>query len=438
MRHAMLAVPFACSLLIAAGVAAAVERRPPPGGVPFDVLGSFTLDDARFYAAVDVSGGSDGPLPLVVAGGQAGTDRHAGCLVLLRPRGTTFDVAGRHDFTAVVDGKPYPTRIRALVTVPWNDALLVVATGRAGKDDDGNGFVHVCRLAGTTFTEGVTLPVRPLDGFDYAQLEGVVLADVDRDGRRDVVVGGFAGTESAYGSDVRVLELDGAGIPRGLRPLFDGRAAPVRLNALEAADVDGDGNDDILLAGRSFCGSVEKSSLAVWTGDTPVFLSVGTMYASRLRAIHAYTPPGETRPLVLVGGRHDRPFGWALHMSSYRLVGRRLEHVATYEYPTATFIRLRRLTTSPDGSCVLGIGRHCLDSSEDGRWKAFVAAFTVDDHAIAPRGRRHYWMTDFETRVRSLHVTSTGSVLTSGFVRDDRHGRNRASVDVFAVETPSR
>jgi len=207
----------------------------------------------------------------------------------------------------------------------------------------------------------------------------------------------------------------------------------LRVNDLKTGDVDGDGRGDILFAGRTFVGGTQKGALGVWSQGRVYFHAIDTANKSRMRSILSYQASSSKQPIIVVGGRQDYPLGWAMHLSTFRLGAKRLEPLATYECPTATFYKLRRLTVSPDGKHVFGVGRHCMDSVKDGRWRGFVTSFSITEDVISPASRRHYWTTDYETRVRSIAITSQGDVLTAGFVKDESKKKTKGTIDLFEI-----
>ena len=217
-----------------AGRAATVTMFNPNGTVRFAVqpFGSTYTAGVR-VATGDVTG--DG-VPDVVAGTEAGAARAVvidGRTGAVRP-GSVFSNSG------------YTGLVEVAVGDVTGDGVADIAIGT----NEGTARVRVYR--GGDFVKLADL--KPLAGPSYQGRARVALADVNRDGRADLVVSGL------YADGTHVAVIGGSSLGSGLTPapaapgfVLSGAGFAAGVN-LAAGDVDGDGYADLVF-GSAFGGS---------------------------------------------------------------------------------------------------------------------------------------------------------------------------------------
>lgn len=101
-------------------------------------------------------------------------------------------------------------------------------------------LLATCTVSGQNFNE-----VTPSSIINLSNSESA-MADVDNDGHLDIIIAGYSYENSIQADTVIVYRNDGAGNFNGITGnSFDG----IRFPAFDLADVDGDGNIDLMIAG---------------------------------------------------------------------------------------------------------------------------------------------------------------------------------------------
>lgn len=266
---AVAAAGWLTAVVALAGAAPARAGFVPTLGSPFGADGARAVDvaDVDGNGFADVAIGGTGGAVVVRHGDGTGRLGPVAPLGIPGPvealAGGDIDGDGRRDYAAVVPGEPRRVVVyRAAVGGGYSAATALEEAGAAsdvaiGELDgaapaeivvaDGGG-VRVLSFDGDAYAAGA-----PIDSGAAGSLARIALADVDADGRLDVV-----GADSGGAPAVVLLRGDGAGgfAPIGRRPV----GLPAPPTAVAATDVNGDGRADVVAGSAS-------GRLAVLHGD---------------------------------------------------------------------------------------------------------------------------------------------------------------------------
>jgi hypothetical protein len=290
--------------------------------------------------------------------------------------------------------------------------------GRGGGDEGGVGFLYRAVVQG----DAVELKNKEVfsDGGSAAS-HGYPLAaaDLDGDGAREIIYGGFRHHENRDIADVRVFELAGERLRERARP-FESLAIPLRVNAMDAGDLDGDGRADIVIAGRTPApGGVEVSAVAWWSNGTVSHLILGNEHPSRLRTVLVKDLDGDGRTELISGGRLEIGGLWLADLRRWSLEQGRMASRDQFVWSLGSRMRLRTLSSVRDQSDHIKVGGRAERVEADGqsRWTGFLWEFSLDQDRMRPVGSPTYFDYGFDTRVRHLHLTDGGSLVASGFTK---------------------
>jgi hypothetical protein len=206
--------------------------------------------ETRLFSAGVADLDRDGALELVAGGFSAVDGGRRSTVRVYRQRGAEWVPLAEGGW----DGGPGSTiRNVQIADVDGDGRLEVVALGRVGATP----WVAKARVA-VLAPSGATLAVRAEVEWQtgtYTHGFGLAAGDLDGDGKAEIVTGGFQGEPAREVGFVRVWSMTGGktGGKLALRAelVLDGQGATgMRVNDLAIGDVDGDGRPEIVAAGR--------------------------------------------------------------------------------------------------------------------------------------------------------------------------------------------
>jgi hypothetical protein len=315
-----------------------------------------------------------------------------------------------------------PTRIRAIVVVddPVSRQWEIYAAGRSGEDETGSGFIRksIYIGGGKKFEEVETMVFKSSDS-QYTHGYPIASIKLGSEKKTGIVYGGFSGSPGSEGedrADVRVFST-GSGETFSKDPLrpFDTLPIPLRINALATGDIDGDGKDDIVIAGRSKTDKGEKAAFACWSDGKLYYKILDEEEAGRFRSLLISDLDGDGKMEILTGGRTDvgdvflaRLECWHLREQSFQLVSR-------YTWSADRSTRLRAFVRHPGKNVFYAAGRSELLNGEELEWTGFIRAFDFENNRVLPSGKPVYIRHAWETRIRHIVFYGKDRLLIAGF-----------------------
>jgi hypothetical protein len=258
----------------------------------------------------------------------------------------------------------------------------------------------------------------------------LIQADVDGDGKREIVYGGFAGDKNGDHADIRIFSLGGDGHLSRLEgyPTDRLNRLPLRVNALASGDFDEDGTWEIAAAGRIVDNDAEHAAFAVFSGKHLIWKKVVDLGSCRYRyATVMQTVEG--KPSLVLAGRVNQGDTLYALLDIWQYQDHDMNLVARYRSTGAGSTRLRLVEPLPGlpGRLITG-GR--LEVLENGRlrWQGFLQEMFVESGTLSPSSRPAVLDKDWETRVRSMDIMEN-LLITGGFTED----RDKASTAFISV-----
>jgi hypothetical protein len=107
------------------------------------------------------------------------------------------------------------------------------------------------------------------------RINSVAVADVDSDGKQEIVTGGYHYDGTRYRAQLCVW--DGATLAlENVQTWY--WISSTEISSIAIGDVDGDGKNEVVTGGRHFDGTRNVAQLCVWDGTTLAFENVRTWY----------------------------------------------------------------------------------------------------------------------------------------------------------------
>ncbi len=396
----------------------------------------FFYDGGRFFAATTADLNGDG-LAEIIAVGQANRSderEYSGLITVLAWKNNTLQKLSELSFNVVHEGRDQPTRIRAVEIIrDKNQAGWTLFTvGRGGADETGVGFLHQVKIKENELID------RGYQIFDVPEAEathGYPLAagDIDGDGSLEIIYGGFSSTATEDRADVQVFEIEDEGLSLIGRP-FENLEVPIRVNALEADDVDGDGKAEIIIAGRTRVSEELEVSAFAWWSEGEVWHHVfEDKVQSRLRTVMIVDVNGDGKKELLTGGRIELGKLWLSDLRLWDLKDGEALPRDRFDWSLGHQIRMRTLTGIKDKPSHFNVGGRAEWATPEGevRWLGFIWEFSYDQGHLKPILSPTYMDEGVETRVRHLHLSEWGDTVASGFSKT-QEGKDRAFVRILS------
>lgn len=378
----------------------------------------FKVNNARFYWVTSFDIDSDGTEELVAAGQiQSPNQSQAQAFIcLLSLQKDKLTQISRLTFAVKHRNRSLSTRIRNLQIIKNADGILLFSAGRAGEDEDGVGFLHQSQIKNKKL-QFVNQVVMYAPSRQYSHGYPLQVTDLDGDLEVEVIYGGFSGAADKDFADIRIFEIHKGRLIEKTRP-FKELAIPLRINALTVGDISGDGKPDVVAAGRTKKNDgTEVSAFAWWDGNKVGYQIFPDPYNSRVRAILIGDSDKNGKNELIIGGRIDLENMWLADLSIWDCTSVKPILKDRFCWSSGSKIRLRTLAFETSGKLLIG-GRqqHVLKPSAE-EWRGFFWRFSLKKGKLIPEAAPIFLDQGMDTRVRHIHVTSSGKIYGAGFVK---------------------
>jgi len=401
----------------------------------FDEVFSFQIPGMRFYSVKAISHLRDGGLDLVAAGQIKQNGQNDGLLIAFSMTKGEYKEVAREVFRIEPEGKTGKTRIRSMVCMkePANDRHLIVVNGKAGPEDGEVGFIRSYVLdKGFNLIDDIQFS-NP--NAEYTHGYPLIHADINGDGRNEVIYGGFSGRNDRDRADIRAFSIDVSGRLSRVKEFQTSRLETLRLrvNALTSGDFNGDGCSEIVAAGRTVAKDEEHAAFAVFSDQTLIWKELSDLGTCRYRYAAAADMTGDELPELVLGGRINHGGTLYALLDVWQERKGVLQLISRYRFTGAGSTRLRVVEAVPQipGRLVIG-GRQEVLQNNQVKWGGFLQRMTLESGILAPSAKQVVLEKDWETRVRTMDIY--GNTLITGGFTEAKDKASSAFISVYQLK----
>jgi hypothetical protein len=401
----------------------------------FHEVVSIQIPSMRFYSVKAMNLLPEGQLNLLAAGEINQDNRTDALIIAFSTTNGNYKEIAREVFHVGPDGNTGKTRIRSLVCIkePSTNRFRILVNGKAGPENREVGFIrsYVYRNA---FNLVDTIEFSDPDTL-YTHGYPLIEADINGDGKNEIIYGGFSGNNDRDRANIRIFSLGEDGHLFRIEGFNTNRLDTLRLriNALTAGDMNGDGTSEVMAAGRTVENGIEHAAFAVFSDKTLIWKQLSDLGTCRYRYAMATDMTGDGHPELILGGRIDQGDTayalldiWQTHKGDMRLISR-------YRFTGARSTRLRVVEPLPGlpGRLIIG-GRLETLQNDILKWKGFLQQMTFESGILSPCSKPVILDKDWETRVRTMDIFEN-SLITAGFT-EDKAKASTAFISIYHLQ----
>jgi hypothetical protein len=303
----------------------------------------YQMENGRFYSSALLE--TEGVIRVVAVGQRTPAGKRGkrqGYIAILVQKGNTLEVEAEELFKVTFNDRKWPTRVRTVAVVKQGHGKSadIYLSGRSGSDEEGIGFLRQYVWANNTLTHMKTITMHhKQEGLVYTHGYSLKTGDIDGDGIQEVIYGGFFGKSinehlSEDFADVQIFKKNVKGIIErsSIKP-FQKLQIPLRVNAMEVKDLDGDSKAEIIIVGRSRQGDQQFSSFAIWSnGQVSYHVNKDQSLPGRFRTVLALDIDGDGKDELITGGRIDMGERMVADLQVWKIKKQSVTMIARYNW----------------------------------------------------------------------------------------------------------
>lgn len=398
-------------------------------------VASIQLKDMRFYAVKALKLQPDGRLDLLAAGQIKQSNRNEALIMAFSISQGNYKEIVREVFHIGSAGAGGKTRIRSMVCIkePSTNRCLVVVNGKAGPEHREVGFIR-----SYVYDNGFHL-VDSIEFSDpatsYTHGYPLIQADVNGDGKNEIVCGGFSGENDRDHADIRLFSIDKEGHLDPLKdfPINRLNTLRLRINALTSGDLSKSGVSEIVAAGRTAEKDSEQAAFAVFSKQALIWKQLKDLGKCRYRYATVADLTGDGHLELVLSGRIDQGKTSYALLDVWKAASGDMRLISRYRFTGAGSTRLRIVEPLPGIPGRLIIGGRLEILQDDGlRWKGFFQQMTFESGVLLPHSKPVILEKDWETRVRTADIFE--NVLIVGGFTEDKTEASTAFISVYQLK----
>ena len=397
---------------------------------------SIQIPDMRFYAVKAITPVPEGRMDLLAAGQIKQKDRNDALIIAFSIINGRYKELAREVFCIGPKNANNKTRIRSLVCIKASSKkqCFVIVNGKAGPEHHEKGFIR-----SYLFDSAFHL----VDSIEFSDPETsythgypLVQADINNDGKNEIICGGFSGSHDRDHADIRIFSVEKHGHFSRIKGFQTNRLNTLRLrvNALAAGDLNGDGTSEIVAAGRTVENDVEHAAFAIFSNQTLIWKKLNDLGSCRYRYATVTDITGDGHPELVLGGRMDQEKTKYALLDIWQIQNKDVNLISRYRFTGAGSTRLRvvePLSTGFSGRLIIGGRQETLHNGRM-KWKGFLQQVAFESGTLFPCSKPIILDKDWETRVRTMDIFKS-SLITAGFT-EDKTKASTAFISIYQLK----
>ncbi|MEJ2657365.1 MAG: VCBS repeat-containing protein [Desulfobacterales bacterium] len=397
---------------------------------------SIRISGMRFYAVKALEPVSESRMDLLAAGQIQQNQRNDALIVAFSIVDGKFKELAREVFCIGSKSADNKTRIRSLVRIkaPSSNRWFVVVNGKAGPENREVGFIRSYVFNGAFHLKDSIEFSDPKTSYTHGY--PLIQSDVNGDGKNEIVWGGFSGSSDRDHADIRIFSIGEHGHLSPIKGFQTNRLNTIRLrvNALAAGDLNGDGTAEVVAAGRTVENDIEHAAFAVFSNQTLIWKKLNDLGSCRYRYAMVTDMTGDGHPELVLGGRIDQERTKFALLDIWKIHNKNLNLLSRYRFSGIGSTRLRVVEALPaglPGRLIIG-GRQ--ETLQNGRlkWKGFLQQVAFESGVLFPCSKPIILDKDWETRVRTMDICRN-SLIAAGFT-EDKAKASTAFISIYPLK----
>jgi len=417
-------------------VVAMISFHLPAYALSEHVVASIQIPDMRFYAVKAITPVPKDRMDLIAAGQIKQKNRNDGLIIAFSVINGKYKELAREVFCIGPKNADNKTRIRSLVCVKATSSsqYFVVVNGKAGPENREVGFIRSYAFNGAFNLKDSIEFSDPETSYTHGY--PLIQADINQDGKKEIVCGGFSGSNDRDHADIRIFSIGEHGRLSRINGFQTNQlnTNQLRVNALAAGDLNQDGTPEVVAAGRTVENDIEHAAFAVFSDRFLIWKKLNDLGTCRYRYAMVADMTEDGHPELVLGGRIDQGGTSYALLDIWQAHDKDMNLISRYRFTGAGSIRLRIVEPMPagfPGRLIIGGRQETLHNGRM-KWKGFLQQVAFESGAMFPCSKPVILDKDWETRVRTMDIYKHALII-AGFT-ENKTKASSAFISIYPLK----